>query len=175
MASSEDSELGRLSYGRVVGAAGAGPVRYTTVGETLLVGLAGLAFVVVDDEVYEVNPLDAVLVPGGGDVQVHADGSGCDVMEISWPADERSTAAFLAFDQAELPKAPWRPDVRIGAAARTVTAAEGSERLLIWLGATELDGVAIAPGDCLVAGERVALAVEVREPVRYLLVTASLT
>jgi hypothetical protein len=173
MASSEDSELGRLSYGRVVGAAGAGPVRYTTVGETLLVGLAGLAFVVVDDEVYEVNPLDAVLVPGGGDVQVHADGSGCDVIEISWPADARSAAALVALDGGELPKAPGRPDVRVGAG--TVTAAPGAERLLIWLGATELDGVAIAPGDCLVAGERVALTVEVRDPVRYLLVTASRT
>jgi hypothetical protein len=173
MASSEDSELGRLSYGRVVGAAGAGPVRYTTVGETLLVGLAGLAFVVVDDEVYEVNPLDAVLVPGGGDVQVHADGSGCDVIEISWPADGRSSAVFLALDQGELPKAPWRPDVRVGTG--TVTAAPGAERLLIWLGATELDGVAVAPGDCLVAGERVALTVEVRDPVCYLLVTASRT
>jgi len=83
-------------YAKIVGTATSGPIEFNT-GEfdTGLICIRGRAFLVVQDELYEMTPDDVLYVPRASDVRVDADGIGCELIEVTAPAVSDSPVQFV--------------------------------------------------------------------------------
>jgi 5-deoxy-glucuronate isomerase len=78
----------QLRYGRIILEPADPPVVFATGGlETALVALRGRAQVDANRELFTLEPYDALYVPRGAAVEVHAQAAGCDLAEISAPVE----------------------------------------------------------------------------------------
>ena len=177
LASPGDTVLQQLSYGRIVGAPSSGMIAFDTGGcESLLVCRRGLGFVLVEDELYELYPLDSLFIPCKTEVQIHADGGGCELIEVLTRADGRSAVCFAGHEESACPPAS-RLQLSIHAAPLSGRTEEVNlERLEICLEATELrfartrsiDRMRVEADDCLLIPAESPVTIEGLEGIRHL-------
>jgi 5-deoxy-glucuronate isomerase len=87
-----------LHYGRIILREGDEAVRFSTgEHETGFIALKGSATIVADGQTFQLVPYDALYVPIGCLVEVHAGSNGCDLAEVSAPVTERHPIQFVRF------------------------------------------------------------------------------
>ena len=152
LAAAGKSVLQHLSYGRIIGAAGAEPVGFATgTCETILFARRGLAFALVDEEIYELYAGHRLMVPRGKPVQVYADGPGCELIEISAPAEGESAVRLIEGQGADegLALRSWVGEVD--------SADDLSERIVVLLEGLANAETTLNTDDCLLIPQRAAL------------------
>jgi 5-deoxy-glucuronate isomerase len=94
-----------LHYGRVILDRGDAPVAFASGElETGLVALGGRAEVRTGGRSFTLTPYDALYVPRDSQLEVRADGAGCDLAEIAAPVERAYPLQFVAW--AEVQKDP---------------------------------------------------------------------
>jgi len=89
-----------LHYGRITLAAGDAPVKFNSKDhEVGLICLKGSATVSAGGETFSLDQYDAVYVSRDSEIEVAANGSGCDLAEVSAPVEKRYPTKFVSYKE----------------------------------------------------------------------------
>lgn len=125
----------RLRCARIVATATSGPVEFHTGDcEAGLVCVQGRAFLVAQDELYEMVPFDALYVPRACDVRVDADGIGCELIEASSPVENDYPVQFIPCDDPRSNATLIGAGVQAGRIFARITFGEPDTAAGEWLG-----------------------------------------
>ena len=87
-----------LNYGRIILAAGAAPLRFTTNSlETGLIVLKGAATVSVDGAAYALGRYDGLYAPRDASIEVNPGADGCDLAEVAAPVTRRHPVQHVPY------------------------------------------------------------------------------